>query len=237
MTDNGRAIQIESLRFSYPDGTVALDDLCLEVAEGEKVAVLGANGAGKSTLLLHLNGILRGGGSVRVCGLQMSRATAKTIRRMVGVVFQNPDDQLFCPTVGDDVAFGPRNLNLPEEEVGRRVAESLAAVGMSGSEERSAFHLSFGQKKRVAIATALAMQPRIMALDEPTSNLDPRGRREIAALLRRLGRTQVIVTHDLELVGRLCDRAVVLAEGRKAADGPIARILADERLLDSCGLR
>lgn len=242
---NGAVIQVEALSFTYPDGRRALDGLSLAVREGEKVGLIGANGAGKSTLLLHLNGILPsdgrasrapGSNRVRVLGMNVEKANLKAIRQSVGLVFQNPDDQLFCPTVADDVAFGPRQLRLPEAEVAARVEKSLAAVGLRGFEARSAFHMSFGEKKRVAIATVLSMNPKILALDEPTSNLDPRSRKELIRLLRRLGGTQIIASHDLDLIRTLCDRAVLLSKGRNVAEGAPERILSDTALLEAHGL-
>ncbi len=234
--NNGKIVQIRSLSFAYPTGKSALEDFSLEIERGEKIGVIGANGAGKSTLLLHLNGILAGKGEISVGGLKVEKKNFKTIRRMVGLVFQNPDDQLFCPTVGEDAAFGPRNLELSEDEVARRVKTSLSSVGMAGFERRSAVHLSVGEKRRAAIATVLAMDAELIALDEPTSNLDPKGRREIIQLLKDLGRTQIVVTHDLGLVRDLCDRVVLLKQGRKAAEGKPEAILSDESLLESCGL-
>jgi cobalt/nickel transport system ATP-binding protein len=233
---NGHVIQIDALCFSYPDGQRALDGLSLAVREGEKVGLIGANGAGKSTLLLHLNGILPSKGCINVLGMKVEKANLKAIRQSVGLVFQNPDDQLFCPTVGDDVAFGPRQLRLPEAEVAARVRDSLAAVGLRGFEARSAFHMSFGEKKRVAIATVLSMNPKVLALDEPTSNLDPRSRKELIRLLRRLGGTQIIASHDLDLVRTLCDRAVLLSKGRNVAEGAPETILGDAGLLEAHGL-
>ncbi|MHA1572599.1 MAG: energy-coupling factor ABC transporter ATP-binding protein [Alphaproteobacteria bacterium] len=230
------AIDIRNVSFAYPDGVSALEDVSLHVERNERVAILGANGAGKSTLLYHLNGIFLSNGCVRILGATVSKRNLKSIRQKVGMIFQNPDDQLFCPTVYDDVAFGPRNLSLPQDEVERRVSEALGAVDMAGFENRSAFHLSFGQKKRVAIATVLAMDSEILALDEPTSNLDPKGRRELVNLLKRLGRTQIVVTHDLNLAAEMCQRAVVLHKGRKKADGPTAEVLGDAALLRGCDL-
>jgi len=230
------AIAIESLGFGYPDGTRALDGLDLRVAAGERVALLGANGAGKSTLLLHLNGILACSPRVSILGMTVEKRNLREIRRRVGLVFQNPDDQLFCPTVFDDVAFGPRNLGLADGEVEARVAEALDAVGLPGAGDRTSFHLSVGQKKRVALASVLAMGCEVLVLDEPTSALDPRGRRELMGLLERIGRTQLIATHDLDFVARLCGRAVVMARGRVVADGTPERILGDHGLLEAHGL-
>ena len=231
-------VQVENLSFAYPDGTRALDGVSFTVAAGERVALAGPNGAGKSTLLLALSGMLHEGtdGSIRVAGLLVEKANLGRIRQKLGLVFQNPDDQLFCPTVLDDVAFGPRNMRLPAEEVARRAAAALAAVGLAGFERRSPFHLSLGEKKRAAIATVLSMQPAILALDEPTSMLDPRGRKDVARLLRRLGGTQIIVTHDLPMIADLCHRVVVLSRGRVVADAPPAEALADPAFLELHGL-
>ena len=228
-------VQLKALTFRYPDGTPALDCITLDLARGERVALLGANGAGKSTLLLHLNGILQSPG-VKVCGLALERRNLKAIRQKVGLVFQNPDDQLFCPTVFDDVAFGPRHMGLGEADVELRVARSLAQVGLTGQRGRSAFHLSVGQKKRAALATVLAMAPELLVLDEPTSNLDPRGRKEVRRLLQELGGTQLIATHDFTLVRELCQRAIVLSRGRKVADGGVEEVLGATALLEEHGL-
>jgi cobalt/nickel transport system ATP-binding protein len=229
-------VSVRDLHYTYPDGTRALNGVSLEVRAGERVALLGANGAGKSTLLLHLNGILNDHGAVRILGMGIEKRNLCAIRQAVGLVFQNPDDQLFCPTVGEDVAFGPRHLKLPEDEVRRRVDRSLAAVGLRGFEARSAFHMSYGEKKRVAIATVLALDSKILALDEPTSNLDPRARKEIIRLLGALGGTQIIVTHDLPLVETLCTRVIVMSRGHNVADGKPRDILGNHALLEENGL-
>jgi cobalt/nickel transport system ATP-binding protein len=231
-----KVIEIESLHFTYPDGTVALRGISLEILDGEKVALVGPNGAGKSTFLLHLNGIFRGDGTVKIDGLPVEKSTLKTIRQKVGMVFQNPDDQLFCPTVYEDVAFGPRNLGLAQDEVERRVRDSLAAVGMENAAKKSPFRLSFGEKKKVAIATVLALRPSVLVVDEPTANLDPRARKATIALLRDLHDTQIIATHDLPLVRDLCGRTVALDAGQIVADGPTTKLLHDERLLEAHGL-
>jgi cobalt/nickel transport system ATP-binding protein len=225
------AISIRDLWFAYPDGTQALNGVDLRVEEGESVAVIGPNGAGKSTLLLHLNGILHGRGQIEIFGLRVEERTLREVRRRVGVVFQDPDDQLFLTTVSQDVAFGPANLGLPEAEIAERVHQSLDAVGMSGVANRAAHHLSFGQKKRVATATVLSMRPDVLVLDEPSSNLDPKARRQLVGILKSLPVTKVIVTHDLPYAFEMCERAVILSGGRVAADGPIADILSDSELL------
>jgi cobalt/nickel transport system ATP-binding protein len=230
-------IEIENLSFSYPDGQWALRGISLDVSAGETVAFIGPNGAGKSTLLLHFNGILRrGNDTVRILGLPVAEKHLQEIRRRVGLVFQNPDDQLFSPTVFDDVAFGPLSMGCSEEEVRRRVKRALRQVGMSGHERRSSHHLSVGEKKRIAIATVLSMSPEILALDEPTSDLDPRGRWALIELLRGLPLTKVIASHDLEAVQALCQRAILLDEGRVVADDLTRRILSNPALLASHGL-
>ncbi len=229
-------LAVEGLSYRYPDGTEALREVSLEVREGERLALMGPNGAGKSTLALHLNGLLQGGGRIIVDGMELDQRSLRAIRQKVALVFQNPDDQLFCPTVFEDVAFGPRNLGLSEELVAERVRGSLQAVGLSGFESRNPAHLSIGEKKRAAIATVWAMEPRLFVFDEPTSSLDARGRRSIVELLRGLGASQIIVTHDLELVRAVCSRAVVMSHGRKVADGPLAETLADSAGLRAWGL-
>ncbi|MDF2954528.1 MAG: Energy-coupling factor transporter ATP-binding protein EcfA2 [Candidatus Alkanophagales archaeon MCA70_species_2] len=231
-----RVIFVKDLEYAYPDdGTTALKGVNFEVFEGECVAILGPNGAGKSTLLLHLNGILQGKGEVEVLGMKISKENLRKIRSKVGLVFQNPDDQLFSLTVFDDVAFGPMNLGLEEEEVERRVKEALGLLGLEGYEERMPSHLSFGEKKKVAIATALAMKPEILVLDEPTSNLDPKARRELIELIRRLDLTKVIATHDIELAAELCDRLAIMFDGRIVKDGGL-ELLYEEEVLEAFGL-
>ena len=224
-------LDIEDLRFSYPDGRVALRGIDLTIAEGERVAVLGPNGAGKTTLVLQLNGILTGTGTIRVGGLTVAKPDLAEIRRRVGVVFQDPDDQLFMPTVADDVAFGPANLGLRGAELRDRVDEALAAVGMTDHRDRAPHHLSFGQRRRVAVATVLAMRPQLLVMDEPSSNLDPASRRELAEILTGLDITLLMVTHDLPYAHQLCERAVIVDDGRIVADGPVGDVLADEELL------
>lgn len=230
-------LQFEDVRYAYPNGYEALRGVSLRIGHGEKVALVGANGAGKSTLLLHTDGLLLPThGEVSVGGIAVTRRTLPSIRRSVGLVFQNSDDQLFMPTVEEDVAFGPQNMRLEPEAVARRVDEALEAVGATHLRKASPFRLSGGQKKRVAIATVLAMEPSVLVMDEPTAGLDPRARRQIAALIRRFSHTTLIATHDMELVEAVCRRTLVLHEGRIAADGPTERIFEDAALLESCGL-
>jgi len=229
-------LEVRDLHFTYPDGRAALRGVDLFVAPGEKVALVGPNGAGKSTLILHLNGILRGQGEVRVCSLPMEDTNLGRIRASVGVVFQDPDDQLFSPSVGDDVAFGPLYMGLPGDEVERRVSSALAAVGMPEAGGRVSHHLSGGEKKRVAIASVLSMEPEILVLDEPTAGLDPRGRRGLIRLLAALPQTMLVSTHDLRMVGELFARTVVLDQGKVVVDGPTAELMADAALLAAHGL-
>jgi cobalt/nickel transport system ATP-binding protein len=232
------ALEIADLTFAYPAGPTALAGLSLRVAAGESVALVGPNGAGKTTLFLTLAGVLApGGGTARVAGLDVTDpANRRQIPRHLGIVFQNSDDQLFNATVRDDVAFGPLNLGLPEAEVRQRVRAALAEVGLGGFEERVPFHLSGGEKRRVALAGVLAMQPAVLLLDEPSIHLDPRGRRELIRLLNQLTPTKVIASHDLEFILATCTRAVLLDHGRLVADGPVRAILADPRLMEEHGL-
>ena len=229
-------VRVDRLDFRYPDGQRALAEVSLSIYRGETVALIGPNGAGKSTLLLHLNGILRGDGEVEVLGRKVNGANVRWVRSRVGLVFQNPDDQLFCPTVFDDVAFGPVNMGYSEDEVERRVARALEWVGMAGSDKRTPHHLSLGEKKRIAIATVLSMSPEILVLDEPTSSLDPRSKWALIDLLRGLPMTKIVAAHDLEMVGALCSRTVVLDGGRVVTDGATADILGDTPLLAAHGL-
>ncbi len=226
------ALELRGVCFGYPDGTQVLRGLDLTVAEGERVAVLGPNGAGKTTFVLHLNGILMPtAGTVRVFDTPVDAAHVREIRRRVGVVFQDPDDQLFMSTVGDDVGFGPANLGVRGHELESRVHEALVAVGMSAEAARPPHHLSFGQRRRVAVATVLAMRPDVLVLDEPSSNLDPAARRELSEILEALALTTVVVTHDLLYALALCARAVIIDDGRVVADGATVELLADTELL------
>lgn len=230
MTDP--VLDVRGLAYAYPDGHQALYGVDLHVHAGERVALLGPNGAGKTTLVLHLNGILQAGaGSVAVSGLPVEKANLKEIRRRVGVVFQDPDDQLFMPRVREDVAFGPANLGLKGDALDARVDEALAQVGMAEFADRPPHHLSYGQRRRVAVATVLAMQPEVLVLDEPSSNLDPASRRELADILRSLDVTVLMVTHDLPYALELCDRSVILSDGVIVADGPTLDILTDEETM------
>jgi cobalt/nickel transport system ATP-binding protein len=230
------ALAINNLSFAYPDGQVALRDVNLTIARGERVALVGPNGAGKSTLLLQLNGILRGTGHLEVLGRAVHDGHLGHIRAQVGFVFQNPDDQLFSPTVFDDVAFGPLYMGLPKEEILERVQRALAQVSMTGFEKRLPHHLSLGERKRIAIATVLAMDAEILALDEPSSGLDPRARRGLIELLRHFPHTMVVATHDMHLVRDLFSRTVILDGGQVVADGPTEEIISDRDLLERHGL-
>lgn len=229
-------VVIQDLHYVYPDGRQALKGVSLNVYAGEKVALVGPNGAGKSTLLLHLNGILNGTGLVQVAGLAVKEKNLGRIRSLVGLVFQSPEDQLFSPTVFEDVAFGPIYQGLGREVVAERVEQALQAVHMQGYAERISYHLSVGEKKRVAIATVLAMQPQVLALDEPSAGLDPRARRGLMRLLGELPQAMLVATHDLALVSELLPRVVIMDEGKIVADGPTRQILEDENLLLAHGL-
>ncbi len=226
------SLRVSELNFAYPDGRRALEGINLTVQPGERVALLGPNGAGKTTLVLHLNGVLQpASGSVQVGELPVVREHLREIRRRVGIVFQDPDDQLFMPTVAEDVAFGPANFGLRGAELETRVQAALAAVGMGEHAARSPLHLSGGQRRRAALATVLSCDPEILVLDEPSSNLDPVARRELAELLLELDRTMLMVTHDLPYALQLCPRSVVLDGGRVVADAPTRDLLADSDLL------
>jgi len=233
---NGDVLKVEDLHFRYPDGHEALHGVSLNLCEGDKVALVGPNGAGKSTLMLHLNGILTGDGEVSIAGLHLEPENLPVIRAMVGLVFQSPDDQLFSPTVFEDVAFGPLHMGLPEEEVHARVDQALEMVRMSAYRDRLSHHLSVGEKKRIAIATVMSMRPQILVLDEPSAGLDPRARRGLINLLRDLPITMLVSSHDLLMVRELFPRMVIMDEGRIVADGPTAELMQDEALLEAHGL-
>ncbi len=227
-----KSLEVSELAYAYPDGTQALFGVDLSIGRGEHVALLGPNGAGKTTLVMHLNGILTAGhGTVSVAGTPVRADTLKEVRQRVGLVFQDPDDQLFMPTVRDDVAFGPANMGVRGEELERRVKNALDRVGMADHLDRPPHHLSFGQRRRVAVATVLVMEPEILVLDEPSSNLDPAARRELAEILRSLDVTVLMVTHDLPYALELCERSLILSGGVIAADGPTRTLLADSALL------
>jgi cobalt/nickel transport system ATP-binding protein len=227
-------LDVDGLAFAYPDGHQALFGVDLHVHRGERVALLGPNGAGKTTLVLHLNGILAAGaGSVSVSGLPVTKENIPELRRRVGIVFQDPDDQLFMGTVRQDVGFGPANLGLRGAELEARVQRALEQVGMAAYADRPPHHLSFGQRRRVAVATVLAMEPEILVLDEPSSNLDPASRRELADILRSLDVTVLMVTHDLPYALELCPRSVVLSDGHVVADGPTYDVLTDDALMSA----
>ena len=226
------ALSVSGLRFTYPDGQVALDGVDFHIHPGERVALLGRNGAGKTTLVLHLNGILQPRqGTVTVGGVTVDAETLPEVRRRTGIVFQDPDDQLFMTSVREDVAFGPANLGLRGDELTNRVDRALAAVGMADVADRPPHHLSYGQRRRVAVATVLAMEPEILVLDEPASNLDPAGRHELAAILTSLDMTMLMVTHDLPYAMELCPRSLIMDDGRIVADGATAALFADDDLM------
>ncbi|MFC7865089.1 energy-coupling factor ABC transporter ATP-binding protein [Streptomyces murinus] len=226
------SLEASGLAFAYPDGHQALFGVDFTIGRGERVALLGPNGAGKTTLVLHLNGILGGGaGAVTVAGLPVGKRHMATIRQKVGIVFQDPDDQLFMPTVREDVAFGPAAAGIKGAALAERVRGALDRVGMGDFADRPPHHLSFGQRRRVAVATVLAMEPEILVLDEPSSNLDPASRRELADILRSLDVTVLMVTHDLPYALELCPRSLILSDGVIAADGPTADLLSDEELM------
>jgi cobalt/nickel transport system ATP-binding protein len=230
-------VAVKSLRHIYPDGTPALQDVSFRITHGESVAIIGANGAGKSTLLLHLNGYLSAtAGEIRIGDFPLNKGTLPQIRRTVGMVFQDPDDQLFMPTVYDDVAFGPLNLGLTGADLEKCVTESLERVGAGHLAKKAPYHLSGGEKKRVAIATVLSMSPDILVMDEPTNGLDPYARRQLIGLLRDFSHTRIFTSHDLDMVLELCERTIVLKDGQVRADGPTLEIFQDEALLAECRL-
>ncbi len=231
--DKPNAIEVENVLFNYPDGHEVLKGVTCTIKPGEKVALIGPNGAGKSTFMSLLNGVaLATEGTVKIEGLEVTKHNLSTIRKKVGIVFQDPDDQLFCPTVFDDVAFGPLNLGLPRDKIEQRVCEALDTVGLNGFEERSSFHLSFGERKRLALATVLSYQPDILVFDEPSTNMDPLNRRKLIDWLAKSDKTILLCTHDLDIALDVCDRCLVLTEGHFVADGPTSDILYNRHLLE-----
>ena len=229
-------IEIQNLSYSYSDGASALQGISLDVAEGEKLGIIGPNGAGKTTLLLHISGMLDGKGSLMMFGMDANKENIGGIRKKTGFVFQDPDDQLFSPTVFDDVAFGPLNMGLPKEEIEARVREALDEVEMTGFEQKLSHHLSAGEKKRIAIATVLSMKPEILLLDEPTANLDPGVRRHLIKLLSGFRVTMVIAGHDLDMIKQLCSRVVLLNRGRIVAEGAPPEMIGNRKLMEENGL-
>jgi cobalt/nickel transport system ATP-binding protein len=230
-------IEAENLSYTYPDGTPALDGISFRITHGESVAIVGANGAGKSTLLLHLSGcLLASGGQLRIGDFMVTSRTLDEVRRSVGMVFQDPDDQLFMPTVFDDVAFAPRNLGLTETEVAERVESALSLVNMVHLRERPPYKLSAGEKRAVAIATILSIRPDILVMDEPAANLDPRNRRALINLLRTFDHTKIIATHDLDMALDVCARTIIIHKGSIAADGATSEVLSNAELLKKCSL-
>ncbi|MEA2324239.1 MAG: cobalt/nickel transport system ATP-binding protein [Solirubrobacteraceae bacterium] len=225
------AIHARDLRFAYPNGRDALAGVDQHLGHGERVALLGPNGAGKTTVMQHHNGVLRGAGALEVAGLEVGDRTLRELRARVGLVFQDPDDQLFMPTVREDVAFGPLNAGLDRDAAEQRVCEALCAVRMEHAADRAPHQLSMGERRRVAIATVLATRPRLLVLDEPSASLDPRGRRELLDVLERVDCTILVATHDLPLAAELCERSVILARGQVVADGPTEDVLGDGALL------
>jgi len=230
-------VHVKNLQHVYPDETVALRDVSFLIHHGESVGIIGANGAGKSTLLLHLIGYLSAtSGEIVIGDDRLSKETLPEIRRTVGMVFQDPEDQLFMPTVFDDVAFGPLNMGLTHDEIEARVTEALERVDAVELREKPPYHLSGGEKKRVAIATVLSMLPEILVLDEPTNGLDPQARRQLIALLQAFHHTRIVTSHDLDMILELCDRTIVLHEGKVMADGPTLEIFNNDDLLKTCRL-
>jgi len=231
------AIELDNVYFTYPDKHEVLKGVTCSIKQGEKVALIGANGAGKSTLMSHLNGVqMATSGHIKIAGYEIQKSNLNQIRRQIGIVFQDPDDQLFSPTVFDDVAFGPLNLGLPKEKIEARVNEALSVVGLEGFENRSSFHLSFGERKRLALATVLSYQPDILVFDEPSTNMDPMNRRKLIKWLQASEKTILLCTHDLDIALDVCHRCLVLADGKIVADGPSKDILYNRTLLESNNL-
>lgn len=229
-------IRIENLSYSYPDGQKALSQISLNILKGERVAILGPNGAGKSTLLLHLNGILKGSGEIVVDGIELTNKTISSIRRKVGIIFQDPNDQLFCPTVREDVEFGPLHFGLKKDEIDELVFHSLEQVAMQHTQNRISHHLSLGERKRVSIAAVLACSPDILIFDEPVAMLDPKRKRELISFIKQSDKTIIIATHDPVLALNTCNRCVLMNEGKIVYDGPAEDVLQNQELLLKHGL-
>lgn len=230
-------IEANNLKYKYPDGWQVLNSIDFRIEHGESVGIVGANGAGKSTLLMHLVGVLfPDEGEIRIGEVTITKKTLPLIRQRVGMVFQNPDDQLFMTTVYDDVAFGPRNYKMNEEDVSERVIKSLETVGIAHLKDRAPYKLSGGEKRAASIAAVLSMSPDILVMDEPSSALDPKSRRQLITLLQRFSHTKIIATHDMDMVLELCERTIVLSDGKVVTDGPTAKILTDTELMEKCGL-
>lgn len=230
-------IEFNDVHFAYPDGTRALKGVNFRITHGESVGIVGANGAGKSTLISQMNGyLLPANGTITIGDLQLSRSTINQARKTVGIVFQNPDDQLFMPTVFDDVAFGPMNLGMTKERVIERVIEALNTVGCLHLKAKPPHHLSLGQKRAVTIAAVIAMQPDILVMDEPAASLDPRSRRQLINLLKEFRHTKIIASHDLDLILDICGRCLMISDGKVTADGRADEILLNEKLLEENNL-
>ncbi len=231
-----KAVEIRNFSFEYPDSGNVLADITLDIAHGEKVALIGPNGAGKSTLLLALSVFIEGTGKILIDGIVASRKNAKKIRSVIGSVLQNPDEQLFMPTLFDDIAFGPMNMDLTHDEVVKRTTDALQRVGLAGMEKRPPHHLSAGQKRAAAIATILSMSPKIITMDEPDTSLDPRSRKNLTALLKSLDQTLIIATCNMNFAAGLCQRAILIDKGAVIADGQAGQIMTDSHLMESHGL-
>lgn len=231
-----RAVNITNFSYAYPDGTAALTNIDMQIEHGQKVALIGPNGAGKSTILLAMNLFLKGRGEIKIDGIEGTQKNAQQIRRTISSVLQNPDEQLFMPTLFDDVAFGPMNLGLAADEVEQRTSDSLAKVGLAGMGKKMPHHLSAGQKRAAAIATVLSMEPKIITMDEPDTSLDPRSRNNLISLLKSLDQTLIIATCSMNFAARLCDRAILIDSGIIVADGNAETIMTDEELMTSHGL-
>jgi cobalt/nickel transport system ATP-binding protein len=230
------AVQVTGLNFSYPDKTNALENISFSLKEGESLGLIGPNGAGKSTLLLHLNGVLKQDGAVRILGEPIKKQNIKTIRKKVGMVFQDPNDQLFMPTVFDDMAFGPLNLGMERDQIQEKVKTTLKKMGLHGYEEKNPSHLSLGERKKVSLATVLVLNPQILVLDEPTANLDPGSKKSFINTLKNIQKTKIIASHDMDSIFYLCGRIILMNKGKIAAQGKADHILRDKNLLEANSL-